>query len=159
MHQLKRPVFSSCFCLWVSAFGWAKTVAGLRTMNEAVEYEYGVDRELHMHTGETVLRAALTAVGLFWNQLAVLHEERDGDFQQEPELIELRRRLAARLDAMADAVVQRKSFQRGEGELLANSALLESPRYGDYARITVARYEELQTLTAILNQRGAPDAA
>src|SRR5262249_39720525 len=60
-----------------------KTVAGIRTMNDTIEYEFGVDRRQHEHTGEAILRAALGAVAFFWNQFAVLHSERDRDFLTE----------------------------------------------------------------------------
>jgi multidrug resistance protein MdtO len=29
----------------------------VRTMNDTVEYEFGVDRELHVHSSQTILRA------------------------------------------------------------------------------------------------------
>jgi multidrug resistance protein MdtO len=44
-----------------------KTVAGLRTMNDAVEYEFGVNRELHLRSSHAILRAAFSAVAMFWN--------------------------------------------------------------------------------------------
>jgi multidrug resistance protein MdtO len=130
-----------------------KTVAGLRTMNEAVEFEFGVDRELHQRSGETILQAALTAVGLFWNQLAVLHDERDRDFLEEPGLIELRRKLADHMEAMADAVVRKTAFQTADAGSFVAPALLESPRYGDYAQNAVKRYGELQAIVSTLSVR------
>jgi multidrug resistance protein MdtO len=130
-----------------------KTVAGLRTMNEAVEFEYGIDRELHRRSGETILQAALTAVGLFWNQLAVLHDERDRDFLEEPGLIELRRKLADHMDSMADAVVRKTVFQTADAAAFVGPGLLESPRYGDYAHNAVKRYGELQAIVSNLSVR------
>ena len=70
-----------------------KTVAGLRTMNDTILYEFGVDREKHAREGKSILRVALKAVPFFWNQLAVLHHEQDRDFLVEPGLIEMRRRV------------------------------------------------------------------
>ena len=45
-----------------------KTVAAIRTMNDTVEYEFGVDREPHIHLSQTILRAGLPLSRLFWNQ-------------------------------------------------------------------------------------------
>jgi multidrug resistance protein MdtO len=127
-----------------------KTIAGLRVMNDTVVFEFGVDREEHGRSSETILRTALTAVPFFWNQLAVLHNERDGDFLTEPGLIEMRRKAAAQIDAMAAAVVQKTPFVPTPASDLVDPSLLASPRYGEYARNTIARHEELETLVASL---------
>ena len=128
-----------------------KNIAGLRSLNETAEYEFGLDRELHIRSSEMILRAGITAGALFWNQLAVLHSETDIDFVTEPQLIELRRKLAEHLDAMADAVVQKTTFSSEYSATLVSPELLENPRYREYARNTVARYEELQAFTAALS--------
>ena len=44
-------------------------LSALRTMREAVEYEFGDDREQHIRSSEVILQAA----ALIWNQVAVLH--------------------------------------------------------------------------------------
>jgi multidrug resistance protein MdtO len=121
-----------------------KTIAGLRTMNDSVNYEYGVDRELHKRLGDTILQAALTSVGMFWNQLAFLHREADRDFVTQPELVGMRQRMAGYLDAMANAVAEKKELTTAPVTTFVDSALLDNPRYGEYTRNTVARYEELQ---------------
>jgi multidrug resistance protein MdtO len=128
-----------------------KNIAGLRSMSEAVEYEFGVDRELHTRSSEVILRAALTAAAIFWNQLAVLHTDQDEDFRTEPGLIEMRRKIADHLKAMADAVEQGKTFPIAEADSLVSAPLLDSPRYGEYAHNTVARYEELESFTSMLS--------
>jgi multidrug resistance protein MdtO len=128
-----------------------KNVAGLRNLKESVEYEFGQDRELHIRSSEMILRAAITAAALFWNQLAVLHNETDIDFVTEPQLAELRGKLAQHLDAMADAVVQKTAFASEYSATLISPELLEDARYGEYARNTVARYEELQAFTSALS--------
>jgi multidrug resistance protein MdtO len=128
-----------------------KTVATLRTMNDAVQYEYGADRERQMHTSETILRAALTSVALFWNQLAVLHDERDRDFITQPGLVELRAKLAEQMDAMGDAVAQAADFRGVNAALFAAPADLHSPRYGEYVQNAVSRYQELQAVIATLD--------
>jgi multidrug resistance protein MdtO len=123
-----------------------KTMAGIRTMNEAVEYEFGVDRAEHAHAAQVIIRAGLTAVALFWNQLAVLHRKEDGDFITEPGLVEMRRKLAGQLDAMADAVCDRKPFPAATAASLVDPSLLESPRYAEYTQNAVGQYGELQNI-------------
>ncbi len=127
-----------------------KTVAGLRTMNDTIVYEFGVDRDQHGREGETILQVALKAVPFFWNQLAVLHNEQDQDFLAEPGLIAMRRGIAAHLDAMAQAVAERSTFPSMNAESLVEPSLLRSPRYGEYVRQTVAAHQELQTGVAAL---------
>ena len=128
-----------------------KNIAALRTMNDTIEYEFGVDRELHVRSGEILIRAAITAAALFWNELAVLHNEQDSDFIAEPGLLAMRQKLAEHLDAMAEAVVQRTRSPEAQADTLASPALRESSRYGEYVRNTVARYEELQEFTSGLS--------
>jgi multidrug resistance protein MdtO len=65
--------------------------------------------------------------------------------------MELRRKLAMHLDAMADAVVQKTTFSPEYPATLTTSELLEDPHYGEYARNTVARYEELQAFVSALS--------
>jgi multidrug resistance protein MdtO len=127
-----------------------KIVAAIRTMNDAVQYEYGADRERQMHTSETILRAALTSVALFWNQLAVLHDERDRDFITQPGLVELRAKLAEQMDAMGEAVAQAADYRAVNAAQFASSAELQSPRYGEYVQNAVSRYQELQAVIATL---------
>jgi multidrug resistance protein MdtO len=128
-----------------------KSVAGIRTMSEAAEYEFGIDREQHIQSSEIILRAALTAAALFWNQLAVLHSERDQRFLNEPILIEMRRKLAEHLNGMAEAVVKKTAFPLTDAATFVDSALLENPRYGEYAHNAVARYGELQAIVSSLS--------
>jgi multidrug resistance protein MdtO len=133
--------------------GVGKNIDNLRTLNDVVEYEFGQDIEAHIHTGQMILRAGITAGALFWNQLAVLHSETDIGFATEPRLTELRRKLAEHLNAMADAVVKKTAFPPEYAATLASSDLLEDPQYGEYARNAVARYEELQAFTSALSLR------
>ena len=85
----------------------AKNASSLRTMSEVVEYEFGVDREQHIRSSELILQISITAAALIWNQVAVLHDEQGIDFLAEPGLVEMRRRLANRLNLLAEAVVRR----------------------------------------------------
>jgi multidrug resistance protein MdtO len=121
-----------------------KTVAGIRSMNDTIEYEFGVDRSLHAHTGQTILRAALTLVAFFWNQFAVLHRDEDSDFLTQPELIAMRRKMAEGMDAMANAAVNKTEISVIDRESLINPSLFADPRYGEFARNAVDRYQELE---------------
>ena len=121
-----------------------KTVAAIRTMNDTVEYEFGVDREPHIQLGQTILRAALTAVALFWNQTVFLHNKRDRDLLNEPRLVELRHKLAAAIDDMANAVAQTKTFVASDPSQFADASMFANPRYKEYVQNALTRFRELQ---------------
>jgi multidrug resistance protein MdtO len=125
---------------------FGKTIASLQTLNDTVKYEFGVDRELHISQSETILRASLAAVALFWNEMVVLHTPEDYGFLDETGLIEMRRIVAERLNAMADAVTLEIPIPVADAALSISPAVLESPRYGEYAQNLLSRYEELQTV-------------
>jgi multidrug resistance protein MdtO len=130
-----------------------KTMAAIRSMNDVVEYEFGVDRELHIQTAETILRAALTSVALVWNELAVLHKEEDADFLSNPELIELRRRMKQGLDALVGSVLQEAMLGESapsaeQFAAFGKAELIQHPRYGEYTQHTIGRYLELQSIVA-----------
>jgi multidrug resistance protein MdtO len=128
-----------------------KTMASIRTMSTAVEYEFGVDRAAHGRSAQTIIQAGLAAVSIFWNQLAVLHRDDDQDFIYDACLTEMRRKMAENLDAMAASVAERQAFQAASTDGLVDPGMLESPRYGEYARNSLARYEDLQDLILALN--------
>jgi multidrug resistance protein MdtO len=128
-----------------------KTVVSLRSMNDAVDYEFGVDREQHVRTSEMILRTALTAGTLFWNQFAVLYSEEDKDFLTEPDLIEMRRRLAEYIDGFAEGVVKKTVPVTVPANALLAPAMLNDPRYGEYSRNTIARFEELHAYAQTLS--------
>lgn len=130
-----------------------KTVAGIRTMNDAVEYEFGVDREEHLRSSKMIIQTALASVAFFWNQFAVLHSPRARDFLTQPELSEMRHNMAAGLEAMADSVVHKTAFVDNEAAETLAPSLVTSLRYGEYARNSVERFRELQRLIADLQSR------
>jgi multidrug resistance protein MdtO len=115
-----------------------------------VEYEFGVDREQHIRSSEVILQSSLTAAALIWNQVAVLHGREKLEYLTEPGLVEMRRRLGERLDVLAEAVVRETALPAEDLESFVSPHLLESDHYGEYARNTIARYEDLQTLAARL---------
>jgi multidrug resistance protein MdtO len=128
-----------------------KNIANLRTLNDTIEFEFGVNREQHAQTGIMLVRAAVTAAALFWNQIAILHDEKDSDFTVEPGLRAMRKTMAEHMEAMAVAVVQTTPFFEAHAATFVTPALLESSRYGEYVRNTIARYEELQNFIAMLS--------
>jgi multidrug resistance protein MdtO len=128
-----------------------KTIASLRTMAEAVDFEFGVNREEHLRASQMIIEAALSAAALFWNQLTFLHYEQDLDFFKEPGLADMRCKIAAHLDEVAQSVVTKTTLQIAPVGSLVDAALLASPRYGEYARNSIARYEELEADIACLS--------
>src|SRR6201996_755970 len=129
-----------------------KTVVALRSMNDAVDYEFGVDREQHVQTSEMILRTSLTAGTLFWNQFSVLYNEEDKDFLTEPHLIEMRRKLAEYIDGMATGVVKKTAPATVTADDFLTPAMLNDPRYGEYSRNTIARFEELHSYALMLSR-------
>ena len=122
-----------------------KTVAAIRTMNGAVEYEFIADRELHIHSSGAILRAALTAAALFWNQVVFLQSKRERELLDDPRLVEMRNQLATIMEVMAEvAVVQKKPFIASDPSQLADPPILADPRYGEYLQNALARFRELQ---------------
>jgi multidrug resistance protein MdtO len=130
-----------------------KTVADIRTMSDAVQYEFGVDREQHLRSSKVILQAALASVALFWNQFAVLHSPEARDFLMQSELSEMRNGMAEGLEAMANSVVRKTTLGDIEPDPMLDSSLLASPRYGEYARNSVARLRDLQSVIFDLQAR------
>jgi multidrug resistance protein MdtO len=128
-----------------------KKVAGLRSMNDAVEYEFGVDTEQHLHASQAILRTAFVAVAMFWNQLVILHSAEDEDFLRDPTLIEMRRAFAAELNTMADAVSRKATYKPALAGSFVDGSIFDHPRYGEYVRNTVNRFGELQEIVLSLN--------
>ena len=131
-----------------------KNISALRTMSEAVEFEFGDDREQHVDSSELILRISVTAAALIWNQVAFLHGEQESAFLAEPGLVEMRRRLADHLNRLAESVERKISLPAEHLEAFVSQHLLESRHFDEYARNTIARYEDLQAL-AITLARGA----
>ena len=120
------------------------SLAGLRTMCDAVEYEFGVDREAHIQLSQSILGAALSSVALLWNQAVFLHREDDRDLLNEPHLVALRQELATAMDTMADAVAKAKPFVALDASLSVDPSLLVNPRSREYAQNVLTRLCELQ---------------
>jgi hypothetical protein len=125
---------------------FGKTIANLQTLNDTVNYEFGKDRELYVRQSETMLRASLAAVALFWNELVVLNTPEDDDFFRDPELIEMRRTIAERLRVMANASVRSLPVPAVGPTLSVRPELAGSPRFGEYVRNALSRLEEVSNV-------------
>jgi multidrug resistance protein MdtO len=130
----------------------AKNVSTLRTMSEAVEYEFGVDRDQHLRSSELILQISITSAALIWNQVAVLHDQQGIDVSSEPGLVEMRRKLADHMNVMAEAIGRKTGFPPESSAGLASPSLLNSEHNGEYTRNTIARYEDLQNLASALSR-------
>ena len=104
-----------------------------------------------VRTGQMIIQEGLSAVALFWNQLTVLHRDQDRDFLDQSGLIEMRRKMAEQLDAMAVAVVEKRAFPAKDATVLVDPDLLASPRYGEYAQLSLARYQDLREQVCTLS--------
>jgi multidrug resistance protein MdtO len=125
---------------------FGKTIASLQSMNDTVKYEFGVDRDRYIHQGETILRGSLATIALFWNELAILHTPENDDFFEEPELIRMRQSITERLETIAGAVVRAVPIPVTSADLSASTALLASPRFGNYVRNVLSSFGELQNV-------------
>lgn len=129
-----------------------KQLATIRTLKEATEYEFGVDHQTQMRTGDTFMRMSMTMIALIWNQAALLHSKGERESLRLSALISLRQAIAQRLSAMADALEQKGSL----GVTDAAEPLGIASRAGgfdsEYSRYTIARYNELRTMALSLDR-------
>ena len=120
-------------------------IAEIRSLNEAELYEFGLHHETHKTAGEIVLRAALSSSSLFWNELAVLEHNQDGDLVSDDDLLQIRSVLAKRLETMADAVLERKPVSAGD-TVLEIAQLPPGSREAEYANTMLAGYREVESI-------------
>jgi multidrug resistance protein MdtO len=124
-----------------------KTIADLRSMNGSVPYEFGTNRTEQIQTGDTILRATLSTAALFWHQFAVLHTGADSVYLTNAELRKMRSSVAMNLRAMAQSITQQSTISVAHADSFISADLLSDPQFGEYARNTAARYEELRSFT------------
>jgi multidrug resistance protein MdtO len=125
---------------------FGKKIANLQALNDTVKYEFGKDRELYVRQSETILRASLAAVSLFWNELVVLNTPEDDDFFRDPELIAMRQTIAEHLEAMASTVVRSLPVPVVSPALCVRPELVGSPRFGEYLRNSLSRLGEVNNV-------------
>ena len=128
-----------------------KTIADLRSMNGSVPYEFGTNRPQQIQTGDMILRATLTTAALFWHQFAVLHTGGDSIYLTNAELRKMRSSVAQNLRAIAEAITHQTKVSVPHAASFISSDLLGDPQFGEYARNTAARYEELRNFANALN--------
>ena len=128
----------------------SKTVASIRALKDTVDFEFGVDIAQHRNASETILNAALSSVAFFWNQFTVLHRPKDYDFISEPKLLAMRSRMTEGLEKMSFSVTHKTDYEEAFPADVLDADVLSSSRYGEYARNSVSRYEELERIVQTL---------
>lgn len=129
-----------------------RTISSLRSLNTSVPYEFGANREEHILEGDKIFRCATNASALFWNQLAVFHTESERDFLTDPNLRALRVAIANRMVALAEAIEKKGPIALGGTQSFPNQPDISNPRFAEYARNTISRFEELQNSAFLLEQ-------
>jgi multidrug resistance protein MdtO len=127
------------------------TITELRTLHEAILYEFGVDHEAHKAAGETILRAALSSSALFWNELAVLERSEDRDLRSNPRLLAVRSTLSTRLDDLAESVEKDRPIESNVAEGLAELQRLLDPREAEYVSTMISRYKDMESILETLH--------
>jgi len=129
-----------------------KQLSTVRMLSEATEYELGIDPDKHMRAGDTLMQTSMTAVALVWNHATLLHEENEGNSPGRPPLVSLRQTVAQGLSSMADALEQRRPINAKAKHRVAtlDFELTADESDSEYARNTIARYNEVQGLALAL---------
>jgi hypothetical protein len=83
-----------------------------------------------------------------------LHNKRDRDLLNEPRLVDLRHKLAATMDAMADSVAQTNAFVAPDPSQFVDASLFANPRYKEYAQNALTRFRELQDYVLNIDATG-----
>jgi multidrug resistance protein MdtO len=83
-----------------------RSVADVRSINSSVPYDFSAEREQHIATADTILRATLTTAALFWNQLASVHVESESTLQSDSNFRDFRTNLSRDLVEMADCIAE-----------------------------------------------------
>ena len=123
-----------------------KQLATLRGLNEATEFEFGVNHREHMDMGEKFMRISMTAVALVWNHAVLLHQEDEGDSFVHPSLVALRGAIVERLSSISNGLSPQGVLD--EPEMVATQHLETPPHehQSEYTRNLIARYDELNLL-------------
>jgi multidrug resistance protein MdtO len=121
-------------------------ITEIRSLHEAVLYEFGPDHESHKAAGEVVLRAAVSSGALLWNQLAVLEREQDRDLSHSETVRKIRSLLAMGLEKMADAVVDHKPIVALDISQIAVDHLSRGTLEAEYTNAMVSRYKSVESI-------------
>ncbi len=140
------------------------TIVEIRTLHEAVLYEFGVDHEAHKAAGDIILRAALSSSALFWNELAVLERSEDRDLRSNPRLLTVRSTLSSHLEYLAESVEKNRAIEPTAAERFDEPQCFPDPKETDYASTMASRYKNIESIletlhpdpsqTSLLEERG-----
>ena len=117
----------------------AKELSMVRVLNEAARYEFGLDSERQIRVADKLMQMSMTAVALAWNHAVYLGETDQGDSRSRPAPVSLRRAVEEGLSSIADAVEEKHSADA--------ERLVADESESEYVRLTIARYNELQSLS------------
>jgi multidrug resistance protein MdtO len=121
----------------------AKGLSTVRTLNDAVKYEFGFDRRGHIQTAGKLMQMSMSAVALVWNHAAGLYELEGDRGPGRLVLAGFRQTLAERLSSIGDAVEKRHPA--------SVEPLVGGDSDSEYMRLTIARFNELQSLSAAVD--------
>jgi len=121
----------------------ARGLSTVRTLNEAAQYEFGVDRERHVRTAGKLMQMSMTAVALVWNHVAIVEEPDENDSKSNPGIMSVRQAVKERLVSIADALGKEHSTEM--------EPLVAGESNSEYLRLTLLRFNELQSLSAALD--------
>lgn len=117
----------------------AKDLSMVRTLNEAARYEFGLDGERQIRVADKLMQMSMTTVALAWNHAVYLGEPDEGDSRSRPAPVSLRRAVEQGLSSIADAIEEKHSTDA--------ERLVADESESEYVRLTIARYNELQSLS------------
>ena len=120
----------------------AKDLSMVRTLNDAAQYEFGLDREGQIRTAGKLTQMSITAVALAWNHVVFLGEMDEDDSRSRPAPVSLRQAVEQGLSSMADAVEKKHSIE--------TERLMADESGSEYVKLTIARFNELQSLSLFL---------
>ena len=121
----------------------ARGLSTIRTLNEAAQYEFGVDRERHIRTAGKLMQMSMTAVALVWNHVAIVDEPDENDSKSNPGITRIRQAVKEGLVSIADALGKEHSTEM--------ERLVADESSSEYLRLTLLRFNELQSLSAALD--------
>jgi multidrug resistance protein MdtO len=118
----------------------AKGLSTVRMLNEAAQYEFGPDRERHIRAAGKLMQMSMTVVALVWNHVAILNELDESDSNSQPELASVRQAVREGLLSIAEAIEKKQSIEK--------ERLVADGSSSEYLRLTILRFNELQSLSA-----------
>jgi multidrug resistance protein MdtO len=128
-------------------------ITEIRTLHEAVLYEFGVDREPHKVAGEIILRAALDSSSLLWNELVLLERPQGRNLLALDGIVEIRQILAKRLDALAQDILEEAPVQPLRNLDVEDQRVSEDSPESVYLDALRSSYAKIETILLTLPAR------